>query len=148
MQPELRRLSAVFDWMVACVHPKDLSISQPLTTILTTVIKTKFEKETMNNSQFSYGSEVESQSTTLQEQNSLKHVPTRHAHNGDLHPHCDHRVLKLANPKPLGVFSFTLSTTLLSLINIQARSVRTPNVAFGLGNLYFAYLCLKVDILI
>lgn len=46
---------------------------------------------------------------------------------------------KLANPAPLGLSAFALTTFVLSLVNMQARGVSTPNiavsVAFGYGGL-------------
>jgi len=49
----------------------------------------------------------------------------------------DHR--KFANPAPLGLSAFALTTFVLSLINIGVRDVTTPNVvvalAFGYGGL-------------
>jgi len=45
----------------------------------------------------------------------------------------------LANPAPLGLFSFASTTLVLSLINVQARGVTVPNIvlgmAFGVGGL-------------
>jgi len=43
------------------------------------------------------------------------------------------QTLTFANPKPLGIFSFALTTTILSLINIQAGHVTTPNIVVGVG---------------
>ena len=49
----------------------------------------------------------------------------------------DHR--KFANPAPLGLSAFALTTFVLSLINIGVRDVTTPNIvvalAFGYGGL-------------
>jgi len=46
---------------------------------------------------------------------------------------------KFANPGPLGLFSFASTTLLLSLINVSARGVTTPNIivsmAIGVGGL-------------
>ena len=46
---------------------------------------------------------------------------------------------KFANPTPLGLSAFALSTFVLSLINLQTRGVSTPNLvvalAFGYGGL-------------
>jgi len=46
---------------------------------------------------------------------------------------------KIANPAPLGLSAFALTTFVLSLINVQARGVTTPNVvvaaAYGYGGL-------------
>ena len=40
---------------------------------------------------------------------------------------------QFANPAPLGLCGFALTTFVLSLINIHARSVTVPNVVIGLG---------------
>ena len=49
----------------------------------------------------------------------------------------EHR--KFANPAPLGLCAFALTTFVLSAINMHARGVKTPNVAvplaFGYGGL-------------
>lgn len=46
---------------------------------------------------------------------------------------------KFANPAPLGLSAFALTTFVLSLINLGARDVATPNIvvplAFGYGGL-------------
>lgn len=46
---------------------------------------------------------------------------------------------KFANPAPLGLSAFALTTFVLSLINLNARSVTAPNIvlslAFGYGGL-------------
>lgn len=46
---------------------------------------------------------------------------------------------KFANPAPLGLSAFALTTFVLSLINLQVRGVATPNfivaLAFGYGGL-------------
>jgi hypothetical protein len=46
---------------------------------------------------------------------------------------------KFANPAPLGLSAFALTTFVLSLVNVQARNVTTPNIvvalAFGYGGL-------------
>src|ERR1700724_644873 len=40
---------------------------------------------------------------------------------------------QFANPAPLGLCGFALTTFVLSLVNVQARSVATPNIVIGLG---------------
>jgi len=45
------------------------------------------------------------------------------------------RFYQPANPAPLGLCAFALTTFVLSLINIQARDVKTPNIVVGLGKL-------------
>ena len=45
---------------------------------------------------------------------------------------------QFANPAPLGLCGFALTTFVLSLVNVRARSVTTPNIVIGLGtSLYF-----------
>jgi len=41
---------------------------------------------------------------------------------------------QFANPAPLGLCGFALTTFVLSLINIHARHVTLPNFIIGLGN--------------
>ena len=57
-------------------------------------------------------------------------------HPGQIKPF-EHR--KLANPAPLGLCAFALTTFVLSAINMKARGVSVPNVAvplaFGYGGL-------------
>ncbi|KAF6010855.1 Accumulation of DYads [Brettanomyces bruxellensis] len=43
---------------------------------------------------------------------------------------------KFANPAPLGLSAFALTTLVLSLVNCQARSVSTPNIVIGLAAFY------------
>src|ERR1700738_4802302 len=40
---------------------------------------------------------------------------------------------EFGDPAPLGLSAFALTTSVLSLINMQARSVTDPNIAIGLG---------------
>lgn len=40
---------------------------------------------------------------------------------------------RIANPGALGLFSFASTTFLLSLINVQTRGVKEPNVVVGMG---------------
>lgn len=40
---------------------------------------------------------------------------------------------KIANPAPLGLFSFASTTFILSLYNAQARGITTPNVVVGMA---------------
>lgn len=46
---------------------------------------------------------------------------------------------KFANPAPLGLSAFALTTFVLSLVNVQARGLTTPNLvvalAYGYGGL-------------
>ncbi|KAH9961849.1 Gpr1 family protein [Lactifluus volemus] len=43
------------------------------------------------------------------------------------------RKTKIANPAPLGLFSFASSTLILSLYNVGARGISTPNVIVGMA---------------
>lgn len=45
-------------------------------------------------------------------------------------------VHRFANPSPLGLCGFALTTFVLSLINVQARSVTEPNIVIGLACFY------------
>jgi len=40
---------------------------------------------------------------------------------------------QFGNPGPLGLCGFALTTFVLSLVNVHARSVLTPNIVIGLG---------------
>ncbi|KAJ3480667.1 hypothetical protein NLI96_g8180 [Meripilus lineatus] len=40
---------------------------------------------------------------------------------------------RIGNPGPLGLFSFASTTLILSLYNVQARGIRTPNVVVGMA---------------
>jgi GPR1/FUN34/yaaH family len=40
---------------------------------------------------------------------------------------------QFGNPAPLGLCGFALTTFVLSLVNVHARSVLTPNIVIGLG---------------
>ena len=71
--------------------------------------------------------------------------PMYHLHSGDdgrlpafggefqpgLYRSTEHR--KFANPAPLGLSAFALTTFVLSLINVGARDVTTPNIALSLA---------------
>jgi len=56
-------------------------------------------------------------------------VSAGHGYEGGRSPHL--RVL--ANPAPLGLFSFASTTLILSLINVQARHVVEPNIVVGMA---------------
>lgn len=60
-----------------------------------------------------------------------------HAFGGTLqpgpHPAPQHH---FANPAPLGLSAFALTTFVLSLVNCQARGVTTPNIVVGLACFY------------
>jgi len=43
---------------------------------------------------------------------------------------------KFANPAPLGLSAFALTTFFLSMVNVQARGVETPNLVVGIGLAY------------
>ncbi|KAF8577556.1 hypothetical protein K439DRAFT_1664182 [Ramaria rubella] len=42
-------------------------------------------------------------------------------------------IRRIANPGPLGLFSFASTTLILSLFNVQARGITTPNVVVGMA---------------
>jgi len=46
---------------------------------------------------------------------------------------------QFGNPAPLGLCGFALTTFVLSLINVHARSVLTPNIVIGLGMMLFHF---------
>lgn len=52
-------------------------------------------------------------------------------------------IYQFANPAPLGLCAFAFTTFLLSLINVQARSVSTPNIVVSSAIFYggFVQLC-------
>jgi succinate-acetate transporter protein len=39
----------------------------------------------------------------------------------------------LANPSPLGLMAFGATTFILSMFNVQARGIKTPNVVLGMA---------------
>jgi GPR1/FUN34/yaaH family len=52
----------------------------------------------------------------------------------DFDPEPHRRLFRqFANPAPLGLSGFALTTFVLSLINVQARSILVPNIVIGLG---------------
>jgi succinate-acetate transporter protein len=53
--------------------------------------------------------------------------PTQYSHSTVVKP------IPVANPGALGLFSFASTTFILSLINLQARGVATPNVVVGMA---------------
>lgn len=61
------------------------------------------------------------------------------AFGGELQPGLHPPLRKFANPAPLGLSAFALTTFVLSLINIHTRGVSNPNIiislAYGYGGL-------------
>jgi GPR1/FUN34/yaaH family len=55
-----------------------------------------------------------------------------HTYHGTDSDH-KHSFRQFANPAPLGLCGFALTTFVLSLCNVHARSVTIPNVVIGLG---------------
>ena len=43
---------------------------------------------------------------------------------------------RFANPAPLGLAAFSLTTFVLSMINVNAGGVKTPNIVVGLALFY------------
>lgn len=86
-----------------------------------------------------------------QQRYSYGHNPNLHAHagqdarlpafGGEFQPGLYKAIegRKFANPAPLGLSAFALTTFVLSLVNLQTRGVSTPNItvplAFGYGGL-------------
>ncbi|CDR46071.1 CYFA0S21e02102g1_1 [Cyberlindnera fabianii] len=59
------------------------------------------------------------------------------AFGGNLNPgYAERPAYKFGNPAPLGLSAFALTTFVLSLINVQARGVTTPNIVTGLAFFY------------
>jgi len=56
----------------------------------------------------------------------------QHYNNGDTNV-APRRPAKLANPGALGLFSFASTTFILSLYNVNARDIHTPNVVVGMA---------------
>lgn len=62
--------------------------------------------------------------------------PNRKVNHQDIEDHGPRpTTLQFADPKPLGLFSFAVTTTVLSLVNIRAGNVTAPHIAIGLGSL-------------
>lgn len=57
-------------------------------------------------------------------------VVNSHEH---LYPSWRPETRKFANPAPLGLSAFALTTFVLSLVNLQARGVQAPNIALPLA---------------
>lgn len=73
----------------------------------------------------------------LQDVRKLKALSTLLGPTGaDLFPAPHKRQEKMANPAPLGLCAFALTTFVLSLINVTARGVTTPNIVVGLAMWY------------
>jgi succinate-acetate transporter protein len=69
-------------------------------------------------------------------------VQVEYAHGGEFQPGAHEPIAaqkKIANPAPLGLGAFALTTFVLSLINLKARDVTEPNIvvalAYGYGGL-------------
>lgn len=62
-------------------------------------------------------------------------VPTHAAFGGAFQPgaYNEQKFRRFANPGPLGLSAFALTTFVLSLINVQARGVAAPNIVLGLA---------------
>lgn len=49
------------------------------------------------------------------------------------HAYAPRQPSRIANPGPLGLFAFASTTFILSLINVQTRGVKVPNVVVGMA---------------
>jgi succinate-acetate transporter protein len=81
------------------------------------------------------GRDLESQNNSNRSRKDSEYQSTVLPASGadfDPEPH-KHLFRKFANPGPLGLCGFALTTFVLSLINVQARSVAIPNIVIGLG---------------
>lgn len=58
------------------------------------------------------------------------------AFGGEAQPGLHKPIKKFANPAPLGLCAFALTTFVLSLTNAQVRHVSTPNIVVGLAYAY------------
>ena len=67
----------------------------------------------------------------IESQGSMSSVYNKQTGRADVEFNISH--YQLGDAKPIGTFSFALTTTVISLINIQARSVTIPNIIVGLG---------------
>lgn len=77
--------------------------------------------------------------------NPLAHVATNDPEmrlrpfGGDFQPGLYKQNRKFANPAPLGLSAFALTTFVLSLINVNTRNIGSPNIvialAYGYGGL-------------
>ena len=72
--------------------------------------------------------------------NPMQHVhsgtdPRLPAFGGEFQPglHKSYEGRKFANPAPLGLSAFALTTFVLSLVNLGARGVNVPNIAVPLA---------------
>jgi succinate-acetate transporter protein len=73
--------------------------------------------------------DIEKQTGTGGPVNNANHTHGAAGFDGGRSPHL--RVI--ANPAPLGLFSFASTTLILSLINVQARGVTEPNIVVGMA---------------
>ncbi|KAF8552175.1 hypothetical protein OG21DRAFT_1466145 [Imleria badia] len=54
-------------------------------------------------------------------------------HHHHTEPNVAPRPVKIANPAALGLFSFASTTFILSLYNVNAKNIHTPNVVVGMA---------------
>lgn len=103
--------------------------------------------ETTHDTDAGYNKDYQAESTVAQDyadannglkngQNTGPRVRYDHGSNPLAHAHTER---KIANPAPLGLSAFALTTFVLSLINLGTRGVAEPNIvvalAFGYGGL-------------
>jgi hypothetical protein len=80
--------------------------------------------------------DLESQDNTTRKDSETYQSTVIPASAIDFDPEPHKRLFRtFANPAPLGLCGFALTTFVLSLVNVHATSVTTPNIVIGLGML-------------
>ncbi|CCG80737.1 Putative uncharacterized protein [Taphrina deformans PYCC 5710] len=74
----------------------------------------------------------------LERLNTISTILGPNAGSLSVEPH--KRFRDFGNPSPLGLSAFALTTMVLSLVNVHARHVTTPNIVIGLA-LFYGGLC-------
>jgi len=90
------------------------------------------DRDVVGEKQSSNGSYNNGAGTSL---DRTRTAPTHAAFGGAFQPgaYSETRFRKFANPAPLGLSAFALTTFVLSLVNVQARGVKEPNIVIGLA---------------
>ncbi|KAI0203505.1 gpr fun34 family protein [Astrocystis sublimbata] len=111
----------------------------------TTEHQPTMEKETSHHVPGATGANVNGSHNPATQRYDYGGNPLYHAHTGDdtrlaafggefqpgLYKSTEHR--KFANPAPLGLSAFALTTFVLSLVNLKTRGVAEPNIALSLA---------------